>query len=687
MAGVLLALGGALQAVEPHIGYVYPAGVRQGTTVDVIVGGQFLKDTAEALFTGCGVRGRVIGYHKELTPKEINRLRNRKERLEMSLEDKPEEEQTKMEAQLADIIEEFKAQGCNEKGRYLKGRRPDPKKQPNAQIREQVTLRCTVNQDAEPGAYELRLKTPQGLSNVIIFHVGEVPEVREAEPNDREPEEEQHLTMPMVVNGQVMPGDIDRFRIHATAGQRLVCKVAARSLVPYLADAVPGWFQAALTLYDGDGKELVFVDDDHFDPDPLLVYDVPTDGDYVLEIRDAIYRGREDFTYRLTIADARSMDVPILVAAQGPARQKGDIAEVEPNNSHKTAQAITLPTVLYGHINKPGDADIYAFEGQAGQAIVIETRARRDGSPLDSVLQLKSPEGKVLAVSDDHIDRREGLMTHHADSYIVAKLPADGRYVVHVGDIQGKGSDEHAYRLRVTPFRPAFDLRVTPATLSATPGGTVPITVHTFRRDGFDGPIELALTHNRLNCRLSGTVIPPGTEKIHATITVPWKTEEGVVELALEGRAKVNGTFVTKEAVPAEDRMQAFLWRHLVPVEQWVLSVVGGPRIMVKAEIPKSGAVELVPGQETTLVLHAPRRRPIKRLPRLELYEPPEGLEVAQTVHRNRKTEVVLTLKADPEKLKPGTKGNLILNILAPNKRVRKVLGTVPAIPFKVVDL
>jgi len=683
----VLALAGPLHAVEPHIGYVYPAGARQGMKVDIVVGGQFLEDTTEALFTGRGVRGRVAGHYKELTSQELNRLRNRKQKLEQTLEGKLEAERTKMEAELADILETFKEQGCNEKGKFLKGRKRDPKKQENAQLREQVTLSCTVNQSAEPGAYELRLKTPKGLSNAIIFHVGAVPEVREVEPNDREPEEEQHLTSPIVVNGQVMPGDIDRFRIHADQGQRLVCKVAARSLVPYLADAVPGWFQAALTLYDAEGKELVFVDDDHFDPDPLLVYDIPADGDYILEIRDAIYRGREDFTYRLTVADARSMDVPVLSAAQGPVRQKGDTPEVEPNNAPETAQVIKLPAVVHGHIGTSGDSDVYAFNGQAGQSVVIETRARREGSPLDSVLQLTGPNGKLIAVSDDHVDRREGLVTHHADSYMAETLTTDGRYMVRVGDIQDKGSEKHAYRLRVTPARPGFDLRVTPATLSVTPGGTVPVTVHVFRRDGFEGPVKLALAGGPEGARLSGAVIPSGREKIHATITVPWKTPEGGSEMALKGEARIGGQVVKKHAVPAEDRMQAFLWRHLVPVEQWVLSVVDGPRIVVQSDLPESGILELASGKETEVVLHNPARKPIKRMPRCELYEPPEGLELIKTEQRNNRKDVVLTLKADPEKLKPGTEGNLVVNILAPNKKVRKVLGAVPAMRFRVVPL
>ena len=37
----------------------------------------------------------------------------------------------------------------------------------------------------------------------------------------------------------------------------------------------------------------------HFQPDPVLGYKVPKDGDYVLEVKDGLYRGREDFVYRI----------------------------------------------------------------------------------------------------------------------------------------------------------------------------------------------------------------------------------------------------------------------------------------------------------------------------------------------------------------------------------------------------
>ena len=46
-----------------------------------------------------------------------------------------------------------------------------------------------------------------------------------------------------MINGQIMPGDVDRFSFRARKGMRLVAIGAMRELIPYIADAVPGWFQ------------------------------------------------------------------------------------------------------------------------------------------------------------------------------------------------------------------------------------------------------------------------------------------------------------------------------------------------------------------------------------------------------------------------------------------------------------
>jgi hypothetical protein len=48
---------------------------------------------------------------------------------------------------------------------------------------------------------------------------------------------------------------------------------------------------------------------------------------------------------------------------------------------------------------------------------------------------------------------------------------------------------------------------------------------------------------------------------------------EQPVTLRIEGRAKIQDQDVAHEAVPAEDRMQAFLWRHLVPAQEAKVAV------------------------------------------------------------------------------------------------------------------
>ena len=89
--------------------------------------------------------------------------------------------------------------------------------------------------------------------------------------------------------------------VRAAQDPALVARAEARSLIPYLADAVPGWFQATLALKDADGIEGAYSDDHGFDPDPVISCRIPADGEYILEIHDAIYRGREDFVYRITM--------------------------------------------------------------------------------------------------------------------------------------------------------------------------------------------------------------------------------------------------------------------------------------------------------------------------------------------------------------------------------------------------
>ena len=199
-----------------------------------------------------------------------------------------------------------------------------------------------------------------------------------------------------------------------------------------------------------------------------------------------------------------------------------EVMQKEPNNGIKKAQKIKIPLIVNGRIDRPDDVDVFRFEGHAGEEIVAEVFARRLDSPLDSVLKLTDAKGKQLAMNDDFEDQAAGLITHQADSRIQYKLPANGTYYLHLADSEHKGGAEYAYRLHVTHPKADFELRVTPASISARAGRSAPIAVYAVRKDGFTGDIALSLKNAPPGFVLDGALIILGNQdKLRLTLTMP----------------------------------------------------------------------------------------------------------------------------------------------------------------------
>jgi hypothetical protein len=228
---------------------------------------------------------------------------------------------------------------------------------------------------------------------------------------------------------------------------------------------------------------------------------------------------------------------------------------------------VKLPIIINGRIDRPDDWDVFQFTGHAGQTIVAEVYARRLDSPLDSVLKLTDASGKLLAFNDDHEDAESGLNTHHADSYLTAKLPADGTYYVHLGDTDRNGGEEYAYRLRISEPRPDFALRVVPSSVAFRSKNGSALSVYVIRKDGFTGPITLSLKDPPAGFSSYPVTLSGKQEMVRLGLKTDMVATKEPVTLTIEGRAKIQGQQITHVAVPAEDRMQAFLWRHLVPAK------------------------------------------------------------------------------------------------------------------------
>jgi len=101
----------------------------------------------------------------------------------------------------------------------------------------------------------------------------------------------------------------------------------------------------------------------------------------------------------------------------------------------------TLPVSLWGTLLVRGDADTFSFQGVQGQKVVVDAAAKRIGSKADLTLTLSDASGRLVASNIEF----EG----ESDPLIVATLPADGKYLLTVTDLQLGASAEHFYRLSV----------------------------------------------------------------------------------------------------------------------------------------------------------------------------------------------------------------------------------------------
>lgn len=651
---LMLAVAGAARA-QSYIGFAYPAGGKQGTTVRITIGGQQMEGINRVFVSGAGVQARLVEYNKKMNPQEVQLLQEQLRNLKPAPPKKPDPAHTNLIARLEKLIREHVLQpACNA-------------------IANLAVVDVTIAANAEPGPREIRVAAMRGLSNPLVFHVGQVPEVAappvpasmlailgkeglslRKKQKDTAGADMMEMAMmggsgedasdlddavmsvriPCTLNGQIVSGTVDRYCFAARKGQRLVVNVLARELVPYMADAVPGWFQPVITVSDAKGREVAYRDDYRFKPDPVALFEVPEDGEYTLAIHDAIFRGREDFVYRITVGElpfitsifplGGRIDAPAVVEAKGwnlietritpslkdavpgihPVTVRGrdrilsnripfaldtlpDGLEREPNDQSPMAQRVSLPFIVNGRVDRPGDRDIFQFDGKAGEEVVIEVVARRLDSPLDAVVKLTDSAGKVVAISDDVEDLGSGVNTHHADSYIRTALPAAGTYYVQLGDAQHNGGEEYAYRLRISHPQPGFALRVVPSYVAMRSNAYAGASVHVIRQDGFSEPITLSLKDTKDMFEMGRAVLSGTQTMVRVSIKAKAGDIQAPVSLTIEGVASNKNQKIVSTAVPAEDRMQAFLWRHLVPAQEFAALILPPPPPPPGAPPPK----------------------------------------------------------------------------------------------------
>src|SRR5690242_1781266 len=133
--------------------------------------------------------------------------------------------------------------------------------------------------DAEVGAYPLRVHTADGLSNVLIFSVSDLPEVAEKEANDSAAQA-QPITIPVAISGTLKGPDQDFFSFTAKARERLLLEVEARRIGSAI--------DPVLEVFDSTGRRIAENDDaPGLGVDARLELTFPRTGKYYVVVHDS----------------------------------------------------------------------------------------------------------------------------------------------------------------------------------------------------------------------------------------------------------------------------------------------------------------------------------------------------------------------------------------------------------------
>ena len=186
---------------------------------------------------------------------------------------------------------------------------PSPKPGAMAAPGRSVAFLVEPKPDAAPGVYPIRIETPAGISNILLFTLGTFPEVTEEEskpnapPNSNDSIEtaEPVRSTPVVVNGTLRGPERDVYRVSGKAGERRVFEVEARRCGSAI--------DPVLRILDGSGKQLARSDDSlGAGLDARLDFTFPKEGAYYVEVTDARFSAQVQNFYRLKMGAYRYAD-------------------------------------------------------------------------------------------------------------------------------------------------------------------------------------------------------------------------------------------------------------------------------------------------------------------------------------------------------------------------------------------
>jgi hypothetical protein len=348
--------------------------------------------------------------------------------------------------------------------------------------------------------------------------------------------------LPVALHGTLPGSTTLRTSFTAKAGQRLICEVESQRLA--------GKLRPVLHLYDAQERHIAWsLPLPGLRGDTRLVVTAPADGQYTLTLNDLQYAAPGPAHFRLKIGDWEFADAafpaavqrgtsaslrlignlptdkvvalaPSLETAWSPAPWPGgalasgpspavlvsDVPELLEQPASDTLQDLpAIPAAIHGRLSAAGEEDRYRLKAAADTKLRCEVFAARLGAQIDSIVEIRRPDGGVLATNDD--------TTGTTDSLVDFAVPKDvDSLVVTVRDAHGRGGDAATYRVLVTPVDAPpqdYQLSVERDAYNVVQGARQVVRVRVDRQ-AYQGPIELEFGQLPWGVAIDSAEIPAG---------------------------------------------------------------------------------------------------------------------------------------------------------------------------------
>ena len=519
---------------EPEAHWIYPLGGRTGTRLKAEVEGRLLQEVHAVWSPVPGLRGAV---------QEVR--------------------------QVSEETKEVEESSYGDKG-----------KAPT----QQVIIELKIGPEVPSGIHSLHLVSKKGISNPLSFLVSSDPVMIELGDSGGVDSEPRTVRPPLILNGRISSdGEVDSYALEVTAGEaysfQLFSPVETFRSTLRLFREEGSWLRGEMPAelefshkggyrpsqakhwrhrFSRGGRYLVAVGSVYGKSEPEFVYQlriVPagngsgyggwpesegpgkwSERQYLRELTPG--RLRQLWARTIKPADSApgskagsgnekglrgSTPTP---GSRGPSSDGANSAPVvfeenEPNGSRGRALTVSLPALISGSIDAPGDVDFFRFQLPAGQTLVFEVETPRMSPPVFSPsLKVLDSAGhplfdnkhrKIALTRQDPIFLVELLKLHLPDrgtcsigslaffesleAKMVAEFGVAGEYTLQIGDLTSEqGHSVHAYRVLIRPAIPHVgELELEGDRINLTRGQVRTLKVTTGLEEGYSGQVALSL--------------------------------------------------------------------------------------------------------------------------------------------------------------------------------------------------